>query len=269
MVKISYFSFPDHKTSDRSLAADESLTLLNAYLFSQENTSGDITKMKGVLEMDPLIFEIGCGSGEAAWEIAKNNPHTGVIAIDKYDWTVPVRQGSHYQRTALAWREKRLQAQLHTPVNLVVLRAEFDIIRYFPDHCIDTVLMINPEPKVCEVFLRLMGEKKWFNKIKPGPSQILVVPFSREMGVSACGGFECDYSGDRPGNLGFLFAPPFRFHRGENMHWGLDLSRASAYSRNSTRNEVFVYGNQYPSKPLSAWHNMLKKFLCISIPAGP
>ncbi|MFO8085194.1 MAG: hypothetical protein R6U27_12850 [Desulfobacterales bacterium] len=247
------------------MKCNDSLVLLNAYLFSQENVPEAISKLKATFEMDHIIFEIGCGSGEAAWEIAKKNPHTGVIAIDKYDWTVPIKEGSHYQKTALAWRKKCLKVQQHTPENLVVLRAGFEIIRYFPDHSIDSILMLNPEPKVCEAFLKAIDENRWLQKLKPGSEQILVVPFSREMGITACGGFECDYSENRPGNLDFLFAGPFQFRRGEKTHWGLDLSRASAYSRNSTRNDVYIYGNQYQLTPLSAWHNMLKKILVISL----
>ncbi len=253
------------KSAGQMLPGEDSLVLLNAYLFSRENFQEDISKLKKILKMDHIIFEIGCGSGEVAWKIAKNNPHTGVIAIDKYDWAVPLNEGSHYQKTALVWREKRLDAQQYAPENLVLLRGEGEIIRFFPDHCIDTVLMINPEPKVCEAFLKFIAQDKWFKKIKPGSGQIFVVPFSRELGVSAYGGFEYDYSETGPGNLDYLSVSPFEFRRGEKKHWGLDLSRASAYSRNSTRNDVYIYGNQFQVSSLSAYHTIIKRFFCISI----
>lgn len=258
----------DSESVDNLLLCDQALTLLNAYLLSHDNFQEDISKLKKILEMRHVIFEIGCGMGEAAWAIAKKNPQTGVIAIDKYDWTISVKEGSHYQKMALEWRNKKLKVQHHTPENLVVLRAESDMIRFFPDHCIDTVLMLNPEPKVCEAFLKLICEKAWFQKIKSGPLQIVVVPFSREMGVSACGGFECDYSEKRPGSLDFLTISPFRFRRGEINHWGLDLSRASAYSRNSTRNDIYIYGNQLQEPQLPAWQTMVKKILNISMLPG-
>jgi hypothetical protein len=256
------------KPVDRLLPGEDSLMLLNAYLFSRENSQEDISKLKKILKADHIIFEIGCGSGEVAWEIAKKNPYTGVIAIDKYDWTVPLNKGSHYQKTALVWREKRLKAQQYAPENLVLLRGEGEIIRFFPDHCIDTVLMINPEPKVCEAFLKFISQDKWFQKIKPGSTQIFVVPFSRELGVSAYGGFEWDYSETGPVNLDYLSVSPFEFRRGEKNHWGLDLSRASAYSRNSTRNDVYIYGNQFQVSSLSAYHTIIKKIFCISILGG-
>jgi len=249
----------DQEAGDHFLPGDDSLNLLNAYLLSHENFHEDISKLKKILDMTHIIFEIGCGSGEAAYEIATKNPDLGVIAIDKYDWNVPVKAGSHYQKVALAWREKQLKIQQYNPDNLVVLRAEADILRFFPDHCIDSVLMLNPEPKVCEAFMKFISENSWYQKIKPGPLQILVVPFSREMGVTACGGFECAYTEERPGELGFLKVGHFQFRCGEKHHWGLDLTRASAYSRNSAQNDVYIYGNQFQQEPLSTWHKMIRK----------
>jgi hypothetical protein len=249
----------DQEAGDHFLPCDDSLNLLNAYLLSHENCHENISKLKKIIGMADIIFEIGCGSGEVAYEIALRNPHVGVIATDKYDWAVPVQTGSHYQKVAIAWREKQLNIQQCHPDNLVVLRAEADILRFFPDHCIDSVLMLNPEPRVCEAFLKFISENSWYQKIKPGPNQILVVPFSREMGVNACGGFECVYTEERPGELGFLKAGHFQFRRGEKHHWGLDLTRASAYSRNSALNDVYVYGNQFQAEPLSPWDKMIRK----------
>jgi hypothetical protein len=249
----------DQEAGDHFLPGDHSLNLLNAYLLSHENFHEDISKLKKILDMTRIIFEIGCGSGEAAYEIAVKNPDLGVIAIDKYDWNEPVKAGSHYQKVALAWREKQLKFQQYNPDNLVILRAEADILRFFPDHCIDSVLMLNPEPKVCEAFLKFISENSWYQKIKPGPLQILVVPFSREMGVNACGGFECAYTEERPGELSFLKVGYFQFRCGEKHHWGLDLTRASAYSRNSAQNDVYIYGNQFQPEPLSTWHKMVRK----------
>jgi hypothetical protein len=244
---------------DHFLPCDKSLNLLNAYLISHENVQDDFLKLKKILGMDQIVFEIGCGSGEVAYEIALKNPHIGVIATDKYDWTVPAKAGSHYQKVALAWRDKQLKIQSFLPDNLAVLRAETDILRFFPDHCIDTVLMLNPEPTVCETFLNFISENTGYQKIKPGPKQILVVPFSREMGVTACSGFECVYTEHRPGELGFLKTGHFQFRRGEKNHWGIDMTRASAYSRNSTQNDVYVFGNQFQATPLSSWNKMIRK----------
>lgn len=249
----------DQAVGDHFLPSDDSLNLLNAYLLCHENSQDDISKLKKILEMPHIIFEIGCGSGEAAYEIAMKNPHVGVIAIDKYDWAVPDKSGSHYQKVALAWKAKQLKIQEYLPGNLVVLRAEADIMRFFPDHCIDTVLMLNPEPKVCEAFLKFVSEKSWHDKIKTGFNQIIVVPFSREMGVNACGGFECSYTEERPGELSFLKVNHFRFRRGKKYHWRLDLTRASAYSRNSAHNEVYIYGNKFQEQPPSNWNKMIRK----------
>lgn len=250
----------DKRPGDHFLPCDDSLNLLNAYLLSHENCHEDISKLKKIIEMANIIFEIGCGSGEVAYEISLKNPQWGVIAIDKFDWATPIKAGSHYQKVAVAWREKQLKIQQYLlPDNLVVLRAEADILRFFPDHCIDSALMLNPEPKVCEAFLKFISENSWYQKIKPGFNQILVVPFSREMGVTVCGGFECAYTEERPGEMGFLKTCLFQFRRGEKYHWGLDLTRASAYSRNSALNDVYVYGKQFQAEPLSNWNKMIRK----------
>jgi hypothetical protein len=79
------------------------------------------------------------------------------------------------------------------------------------------------------------------------------------MGVNACSGFECVYTEHRPGELGFLKTGIFISDVGEKNHWGLDMTRASAYSRNSTQNDVYVYGNQFQAKPLSSWNKMIRK----------
>ena len=258
-ISLAYPPGTDQEVGDHFLPGDDSLNLLNAYLLALDNIHDDICKLKKILEMPRIIFEIGCGSGEVAYEIALKNPHMGVIATDKYDWSVPDKSGSHYQKVALAWKEKQLKIQEYLPANMVVLRAEADIIRFFPDQCIDSVLLLNPEPKVCEAFLKFIREKSWHDKIKPGPDQILVVPFSREMGVSACSGFECSYTEERPGELSFLNAHHFRFRRGEKHHWGLNLTRASAYSRNSTKNDVYICGNQFQEQALTNWDKMIRK----------
>jgi hypothetical protein len=249
----------DFGPGDHFLPSDDSLNLLNAYLLSHKNVEEDIFRLKKILDMPNILFEIGCGSGEASYEIALKNPDWGVIATDKYDWAVPAKAGSHYQKVALAWKDKQLKIQQYLPDNMVVLRAEIDILRFFPDYRLDSVLMLNPEPKVCEAFLRFISETSWYNKIKPGADQILVIPFSREIGVTACGGFECAYTEERPGELMFLKVGNFHFRQGEKIHWGIDMTRASAYSRNSTQNDVYIYGNQFQEKPLSAWNKMIKK----------
>jgi hypothetical protein len=56
----------DIEAGDLFLPCDNSLNLLNAYLLSHENFEEDISKLKKILEMDQIIFEIGCGSGEVA-----------------------------------------------------------------------------------------------------------------------------------------------------------------------------------------------------------
>lgn len=228
-------------------------------LVSLENFASEIRKLKRILRMPRLILEIGCGDGEAAMQIALKNPDIGVIATDKYEWTSVIGDCSHYRKTAMQWREKRLKAQQIAPANLALLRAQADILAFFPDKYLDSIFLLNPEPKVAEDFLKLIHETSLLNKVKPGPAQIIILPYSRAMGGIACGGFEFDHSEDLSKGTGFLMSGPLKFRQGERIQWGLNLSRLSAYSKNSTQNNLYIYGNQFRQTPESFWQTWIKK----------
>ncbi len=237
---------------------EESFCLLRSYLATQENFPEEVQKLERILKMPRLILEIGCGDGEGACQIALQNPDVGVIATDKYELTSVIGDWSHYRRTALDWREKRLAAQHFAPDNMALLRAEADILDFFPDNFLDSIFLLNPEPRVAEAFLKTIQQTSWINKVKPGPTQILVLPYSRAMGAIACGGFEFDHSEDAKG-VAFLVSGPLRFRREECVHWGLNLSRLSAYSKNSTQNNLYVYGNAFRHAPESFWQSWIRK----------
>ena len=232
---------------------------LRAYLESQGNSPEEIRRLERVLTMPTLILEIGAGDGGAAWQIATRNPGMGVIATDIYDWDCEFGDCSRYRKTALMWREKRLDTQRATPSNMVLLRARAEILGFFPDRFLDSVLLINPEPKVVEAFLVLADKASWLDKIKPGVAQILVLPYSRSMGISAYGGFEFDHTNDWSRGLGFLMSGPLKFRRGERLHWGLDLCRLSGYTRNSTQTDIYIYGNKYEEVPVNFWQTWIKR----------
>lgn len=241
------------------LAEPYSFNELKEYLLFQENIFGDFDKIEYVLNMPRVILEIGCGTGDAARQIALNNPDIGVIASDKFDWCFHSAKYSHYQRVAMDWKEKKLPVQKSLPENLILIRAETNIIRYFPDHSIDTVLLMNPEPKVAESSLLLLSNPCLFKKLKPGVTQILVIPFSRQMGLMASGSFEFDHSEHCPRGIGYITSGPFAFRKGLRKYWGLDLSRLSGYSKNSAISDVFIFGNRYIPPPVSFWDVFIKK----------
>jgi hypothetical protein len=216
-------------------------------------------KLKRILKMPRIILEIGCGDARAALQIAAGNPDIGVVATDLYDWDCQLGECSHYRKVAMQWRQRQLCVQQAMPENLVLLRAGADVIGCFPDGLLDSILLINPEPRVAEAFLASMVASSWIDKLKPGDSQILVLPYSRALGVMAHGGFEFDHSEDCSKGIGFLVSGPLKFRRGENLQWGLDLRRASAYSKNSTLDNVYVYGNRYQEKPESFWSRWLRR----------
>ena len=215
---------------------------LTDYLVVQQNLSGDIAKLHRILAMPRVILEIGCGAGEVAHEIARENTGWGVIATDKYAWEVSSVGGSHYQKTAQAWKDERLKVQQTVPENLVILRAEAQILDYIPDHSIDTVLLVNPEPLAGQAFFTLLSRGGLYARIKPGVRQMVVAPFSREMGVAACGGYEFEHARDWPMGLGFLMASGFKFDKTDRVQWGVDLRGHSPYNKNSTQTNVYLYG---------------------------
>jgi hypothetical protein len=192
--------------------------------------------------MPQVLLEIGCGDGGAALQIARKNPDIGVIATDLYDWSHQPSSGTGYGKIARAWRERQLSAQTDSPANLVILRAEADLLRCLPVGAIDTILMVNPEPRVGKSFLDLIEGESLGVRIKQGPNQIVILPYSRELGVTACGGFSFEHDADWSRGLGFILGSGLGFRRGASVYWGVDLSRISAYTGNSTQRDIYVCG---------------------------
>lgn len=232
---------------------------LDAYLAQRENGAAEIAKLHAILTMPQVLFELGCGCGEVAMQIAAKNPTVGVLAVDKYDWDGPSDDGSHYRSVAAAWRARALRAQERALENLVLLRAEADLLDFLPPHAIDTILMVNPEPSVGRWFLESVAATAWRQTLKGSDKQIVVVPFSRELGQIACGGYEFEHASDWSRGLGFMMDSPLAFRRGERLHWGVDLGSASPYSKNSTCTDVYIYGDQHRPATGSTWAQWFKK----------
>ena len=227
----------DHGSALRSDASDRL-----RYLLCRENSTPDIRKMNALLRMPNVLLEIGCGDAEASRQIALKNPGIGVIATDLYDWSHQPSSGSGYGKIARAWRERQLSAQTDSPANLVILRAEADMLRCLPVGAIDTILMINPEPRVGKSFLDLLQGESLNVRIKRGPNQIVILPYSRELGVLACGGCSFEHDADWSRGLGFILGSGLGFRRSASVYWGVDLSRISAYTGNSTQRDIYVCG---------------------------
>lgn len=231
-----------HQTIALSTQTECGSKPLKGYLAGQGNFPEEIRRFAAIIHMDHTILEIGCGSCEIAWEIATKNPDTGVIATDNYDLNSPPDSGSHYRKVAQAWKDRLLQVQTQPLDNLIVLRAEADILRFLPEGVIDSVLLVNPEQRVGKSVMELLSDPSVYRKIKPGRRQIVVKPFSREMGIYSCGGYEFYRSDDFSRGLGFLKESPFMFKRDKSIQWSVDLSNASPYSKNSTQTGVYTYG---------------------------
>lgn len=211
---------------------------LQAYLCARGNSDGEIARCLQLLGKPQLILEIGCGNGQIARSIALRNPDAGVLATDIYaDSAGPA---SHYGRVARDWEMGRLEAQQMPLPNLVLVRAEGDVLDRLPDQCIDSALLIHPEPKVAAEFFAGIRRRGLGSRFRPGGKSLIVKPFSREMGMMTCGGFEFDHAEDWSRGLGFLIESPFVFQSDRPVQWGVDLGRASRYSKNSTQDGVFV-----------------------------
>jgi SAM-dependent methyltransferase len=238
---------PGQDRRDQPIPFQLNLDALTLYLIVQENVSADISRLKNILKTSEVILEIGCGSGNIARKIAWENPGIGVIATDLYDWSAPDQDGSNYQKTALAWKKRQLDIQRDSPDNLVLLRADANILCHLPEDCVDTIFLVNPEPKVGQAFMEFLRDPGMYRKIKPGAKQIVILPFSREMGVSSCGGYEFDHCEDWSRGLGFMMSSGFDFRKGDSVQWRVDLAKSSSYSSNSTQKDVFVFG--YHAQP--------------------
>lgn len=212
------------------------------YLLARENSIYDINKLNNLLRMPHVLLEIGCGNAEAARQIALKNPGIGVIATDLYDGSRPQSAGSGYGKIARQWIGQHLPAQLDRPANLVILRAEADLLCCLPAQSIDTVFLINPEPSVGKSVLALLQREALFMRMKRGPLQIVILPFSRELGLVACGGFSFDHDPDWSRGLGFIMGSGLGFKPGASIQWGVDLSQISAYTGNSTQRGIYVFG---------------------------
>jgi hypothetical protein len=214
------------------------------YLRERENREQDIDKLAGILKMPQVLMEVGCGNAEAARQIALKNPNIGVIATDLYDWSHPQYSGSGYGQIARQWRAGQLPAQTSPLSNLVILKAETDLLQYFPNQAIDTIILINPEPLVGSAILKFLQGESLSSRVKQGPNQIVVLPYSRELGLMTCGGCEFEHDPDWSRGLGFIMESGLRFKRGASIQWGVDLSRISAYTGNSTQRDIYIYGKQ-------------------------
>ena len=213
------------------------------YLTRQGNHIDDISKVNAILRMPQVLLEVGCGSGEAARLIALANPDMGVIATDLYDCGRDPTNGSYYGKIARLWCARQLPAQQDAPPNLVFLRAEADLLRCLPPAALDSILLINPEPSVGQAFIQLLQEEEIAAKIKPGPIRIIILPYSRELGMMASGGFSFEHDPDWSRGLGYIMGSGLPFRRGLPVQWGVDLLRVSAYTGNSTQREIFIHGD--------------------------
>ena len=219
---------------------------LEAYLRANENGDESIARLRHLLPAAQVLLEIGCGDAQVGLQIAVKNPEMAVIATDAYEWEGQEGGASRYRRVALAWRARRLAAQQLAPSNLAVLRAQIDILGFMPAASVDHLLLIHPEPQVARVILDRLAAPDFYRVLKPGARQIVVLPYCREMGVCACGGFEFEHGADWSRGLGALMDSKFGFERAERIHWGVDLSKASLYTGNSTQTDVFVTGAMRP-----------------------
>ena len=216
---------------------------LEHYLQANGNSARTVARLRTILNMKTVILEIGCGNAEIAWRIALENPEAGLIATDKFDYPCIAGRHSSYGWVAKTWKNSLLPAQVLGPPNLVVLRAEVEILPFLPLSSVDSILMVNPEPVIGSAVLNKLWAQQWMSRLKIGPQQIVVKPFSSDLGMSVACGFEFDQNPDRSRGLGFLFDSEFHFDKGNRTQWSVNLNASSRYSGNSTQWDVYVHGD--------------------------
>jgi hypothetical protein len=212
------------------------------YLLGRENCPHDIAKLDSILRRPHVLLEIGCGNAEVALQIALKNPGIGVVATDLYDCSAELPGEYCYGRVARKWRDRQLPAQIEPPANLVILRAETGFLHCLPPGAVDTVFLINPEPLVGKAFLALLQMGSMSSRIKKGPMQVVILPYSRKLGLAASGGCSFNHDPDWSRGLGFIMGSGLRFERGEPVQWGVDLTRISPFTKQSTQKDIYIYG---------------------------
>lgn len=212
-----------------------------AYLTRQGNRPEILARLNHILKRDTTILELGCGNAEIAWQIASQNPAIGVIATDIYHSPCLTGSVSGYAKASRAWTNGLLKAQILAPANLVILRAGACLLSLLPPESISTILMVNPEPAVGRAFLKLLAENPVSCRaVRPGISQLVIKPFSKKMGIAACGGYEFSTEADWSRGIGFMRDSPFVFSDAPRTQWKVDLGVFSDYSKNSTQAGVSV-----------------------------
>jgi hypothetical protein len=232
---IPQTAFKPHFTIDQ-------IDNLVAYLQQCGNHPEDILKGLRLLAFPRVILEIGCGSAETATAIAVRNPGIAVIATDGYPLDGAADPASHYSNVSRKWEQRTLGPQIAPLDNLVLLRAESEMLSWLPDGSLDSILLVNPEPRVGRAFLGFVLKTGAIRKIMPGPHRIVIKPFSREMGMMACGGLEFDHEADWSRGLGFMMECRLKFEKADRVQWDVDLNASSPYSGNSTQTDVYIWG---------------------------
>lgn len=142
------------------------------YLELNDNDVEDAEKAFRIFsEYDEIVFEIGAGHGNVALEIAEKNPKVGVVAIDVYN------EHTGYNVLYGLWKKGKLKPQTANLDNLVLLRAEPDLLKLLPPRLISHVLLVNFERMALQGTLDILSVSGDQSPLKE-KSSIWLKPFT-------------------------------------------------------------------------------------------
>ena len=128
------------------------------------NTEAEITKaIKLITEVPPesaLLFEPAAGKAQAAYEIARLDPHCRVVVCDVFDGT--------YSGTTQMWKDGELLGQNEPLDNFVILKSPATLLDLLPDKSLDDFLLINPTLTLERGLGQFFQKDRIQRKMKPG-----------------------------------------------------------------------------------------------------
>ncbi|MDP8264788.1 MAG: hypothetical protein P9M12_04840 [Candidatus Aceula lacicola] len=158
---------------------------LEYVLLSFDNTKEEIGKVYNLVNESKkngkkLLLEFGGGDAEAVRAIAELNQKKDIVSITTDQYAIDKERAPRlYLDNAEEFEKRRLPAQTQGLENLVVARAEADILLYLPDNSLDYILLVNPNSIAVESLVAVIKNFDVMKKFKKG-AKIIIKTSSRE-----------------------------------------------------------------------------------------
>jgi len=188
-----------------------------------ENFSEDIEQLERMMMRTDrkFVLEIGAGSTQDTWNMARRNPDVNVAAFDLYGKSGTDR---NYPQYSAMFRNRDLVVQRQPLANAAALQGDLGLALAFPDSSIDKLVFINPSDEAIKDLIVLMREFSLAKKFKPGTEIIIkagpaVEPFLEFLRD------DFDFRLEGPGEIDVLGVTADRLGR----DWDQEYLRANVY----------------------------------------